>query len=127
MASAPIFVGTPKSWYAKLSVANTSRDGTGTTVSVVGGGTIGSRVDKIKAVASGTVTAGVIRYYLTNGSTTILLKEVLVPATTPSTTIAAWEDERTFSDGLLIQNGWSLLASTNNAEAFNIIASGGDY
>jgi hypothetical protein len=127
MASSPIFVGTPKSWYGKLSAANTNRDGTGTTVSIVGGGSLGSRVDKIKAVASGTVTAGIIRYYITNGSTTILLKEVLVPATTPSITVAAWEDERTFSDGLLIQNGWSLLASTNNAEGFNVIASGGDY
>lgn len=127
MASAPIFVGVPKSWYGKLSAANTNRDGTGTTVSIVAGGSIGSRVDKVKVVASGTVTAGVIRYFLTNGATTILLKEVLVPATTPSTTVAAWEDERTFADGLLIQNGWSLLAATHNAEAFNVVCSGGDF
>lgn len=127
MASAPIFVGNPKSWFGKLATANTNRDGTGTTVTIVSGGTLGSRIDKIKAVASGVVTAGVIRYFLSNGTVIVLLKEVIVPATAPSTTIAAWEDERTFADGLLVQNGWSLLAATNNAENFNIIASGGDY
>lgn len=127
MAASPVFVGTPKSWYGKLSAANTNRDGTGTVVTIVSGGAIGSRVDKIKAVGAGIVTAGVIRYFLTNGTTFALLKEVLVPATTPSTAIAAWEDERTFADGLLIQNGWSLVAATNNAENFNVIASGGDF
>lgn len=127
MATAPVFVGTPKSWYGKLSTANTARDGTGTVVTIVAGGTTGSRVDKIKAIGPGTVTAGVIRYFLTNGTTFVLIKEVLVPATTPSTTVAAWEDERTFADGLLVQNGWSLIAAAHNAENFNVIASGGDF
>ena len=127
MASSPVFVGTPKSWYGKLSTANTARDGTGTLVSIVSGGTNGSRVDKIKVIGAGTVTAGVIRYFLTNGTTFVLHKEVLVPATTPSTTVAAWEDERTFADGMLIPTGWSLQAATNNAENFNVIASGGDF
>ena len=36
MATSPIFVGTPKTWLAALSAANTTnRDGTGTIITIV--------------------------------------------------------------------------------------------
>jgi hypothetical protein len=126
MAAAPIFVGTPKIWDTVLSVANTNRDGSGTTATVLSGGSLGSRIDRIRVVASGTVTAGVIRYILNDGTNKRLYRERLVTAITPSTTIAVFEDDITFTDGLIIPNGWSLLAATNNAEGFNVFAHGGD-
>ncbi|MGJ5036604.1 hypothetical protein ACQR13_21060 [Bradyrhizobium sp. HKCCYLRH3059] len=126
MASAPVFVGTPKTWQAALSAANTNRDGTGPLVTVVSAGTSGSRIDSLRAVASSTTTAGVIRYFLNDGTNKYLLKERLVTAITPSATIAVFEDDVSFANGLVLPTGWSLMAATHNGEAFKVFAQGGD-
>lgn len=126
MATAPQYVGTPKSWHAALSAANTNRDGTGTIVNVVSGGASGSRIDRVRIVSRGTTTAGVVRLFLSDGTNIRLLKEVLVDAITPSTSIAVFMADVTFADGLTVPVGWSLQASTHNAENFNVIAQGGD-
>lgn len=57
----PIFVLTPVLAQAQVSAANTNRDGTGTIVDLVTGGTYGTRIDKVRICATGTTTAGVIR------------------------------------------------------------------
>jgi hypothetical protein len=128
MASAPVFVGTPKTWFAQVSAANTNRDGSGTIVDLVTAGANGSRIDEVEIEAAGTVTAGVIRLYLYDGTNTRLFKERLVSATTPSTTVKVWEDVVTFLNGLNLPPGatWKLRVSTHNAETFNIFARGGD-
>jgi hypothetical protein len=127
MATAPVFVGVPKTWQAAISAANTNRDGTGTLVTVVSAGASGSRLDRLRIVASGTTTAGVVRLFLNDGTNKYLIKERLVTAITPSATIAVFEDEVNFGDGLVLPNGWSLMAGTHNAEAFKVFAQGGDY
>jgi hypothetical protein len=126
MASAPVFVGTPKTWQAALSAANTNRDGTGTLVTLVSAGTSGSRIDSVRAVASGTTTAGVIRYFLNDGTNKYLFKERLVTAITPSATVPVFEDDVSFANGVVLPNGWSLMAATHNGEAFKVFAQGGD-
>jgi hypothetical protein len=126
MAASPVFIGTPKVWQQALSVANTARDGSGTLADVMTAGSNGSRIDKIRVVASGTTTAGVIRLFLYDGTNTYLFKEIIVAAITPSTSIAAWVGEMTFIDGLVLPATWHLKAATNNAELFKIFAQGGD-
>lgn len=126
MASAGVYVGTPKTWQAALSAANTNRDGTGTLVTVVTAGTNGSRIDKIRAVAAGTTAAGAIRLFLYDGTNTYLYKELIVAAITPSTTQEVWVGEHD-ADGLVLQNGWQLRAATNNAESHHVFAKGGDF
>jgi hypothetical protein len=126
MASAPIYVGTPKTWQAAISAANTNRDGTGTVVDVVSGGSSGSRIDKVRVVASGTTTAGAVRLYLYDGTNTYLIKELLVTAATPSTTVAVWDGEWDADGIILTTSTWKLRASTNNAEAFKVFVKGGD-
>jgi hypothetical protein len=127
MSSAPIFVGSPQVWQAALSAANTNRDGTGTIVDLVTGGASGSRIDKVRVAASGSCSAGVIRLYLYDGTNTYLIKEILVQAITPSTSIAVWEGEWD-ADGLVLPTStWKLRASTHNAEAFKIFAKGGNF
>lgn len=126
MSASPVFVGTPKVWQQALSAANTARDGTGTLADVLTSGTNGSRIDKVRVVASGTTSAGVIRLFLYDGTNTYLIKEMLVDAITPSTTVKVWEGEATFVDGLVLPTTWHLKASTHNAELFKIFAQGGD-
>lgn len=128
MASAPVFIGTPKVWHAAISTANTNRDGTGTLGTIVSAGSApGSRVDSVRIQAAGTTTAGVVRLFVSDGTNHRLEREVMVSAATPSATVQAWSADVVFRDGLTLPNGSSLRASTHNAESFNVIARGGDY
>ena len=127
MASSPIYIGTPQTWQAALSAANTNRDGTGTIVDVVTGGASGSRLDKIRVQASGTSSAGVIRFYLYDGTNTYLIKEMMVSAITPSASVEAWSGEWDCDGLVLPSTSWKLRASTHNAEAFKVFVKGGNF
>lgn len=125
----PIFPLTPVIGIANISAANANRTVTGITglTSVRAGGTFGTRIDRVRIQATGTTTAGIIRLWLYSGSGNAQLRhEELVSAVTPSPTLAAYNTEIVFDD-LLIPAGWTLYASTEKAETFNIIAHGGDY
>lgn len=120
MSTLPAFFSTPRTALAQLTVANTARDGTGTIVDVITGAATGTRVDDIELCAAGTVTNGVVRLFLNDGTNTRLLREILVTATTPSVTVSAW-NARITDLGLILQNAsWKLRAATNNAETINV-------
>jgi len=122
--TSPVLRGVPRGDTATVSAANTARDGTGTVVTVLTAGTnFGSVVDLITIEAQVATTAGVIRLFVHNGSAFFLWKEILVTAITPSTTLAAFRTEVSRSDGLpvlVLPAGYSLRASTHNAEAQTI-------
>ena len=135
MATTAQFTAQPNLEYSQVSTANTNRDGTGTIVtSATGPSTaaaagVGERITRVTVQATGTTTAGVIRFYLSldNGTTNRLLVEKLVTAITPSTTLAAFRMEVPELVGLVLPGGGQALlrASTNNAETFNIIVESG--
>jgi len=132
MAASAQYASTPKVGVGQISTANTNRDGTGTIGTVFTAGSSGSRIDMIDIQATGTTTAGMVRLFLHNGTTAFLLAEVPVVAVTPSGTIPAFSaqlNSNTMTQILpiVIPTGWSLRASTHNAEAFNVIALGGDF
>lgn len=126
MAATPIFTATPKIGMAAISTANTNRDGTGTLGTVITGATNGTKVFEVVICASGTVTAGVVRLFIDNGTNTRLIEEILITATTPGTTTAVARYVRTFNN-LVLPNAYVLKASTHNAEGFNVIAYAGDF
>jgi hypothetical protein len=127
MSTDPQFASTPVIGQTRIATANTNRDGTGTIANLVTGGASGTRVSRVKAKATGTTTAGVIRIYVKDNSTNIrILDEILVAAVTPSATVESWEGEITFSD-MNLPSGWSLQVSTHNAEQFDVHAFGGNY
>lgn len=132
MATQAQYAATPKVGIAAISTANTNRDGSGTIGTVLTAGTNGSRIDAIDIKATGTTTAGMIRLFVHNGTTAFLLTEVPVLALTPSGTSPAWETQLNTNTmtqvlPLVLPSGFSLRASTNNAETFNVIAVGGDF
>lgn len=127
MATSAQYASTPRSAVGQVSVANANRDGTGTIVTVFTAGASGSRVDDIWIVATGTVTAGVVRLFVNDGTNTRLWQEVMVTATTPSTTQQVF-NTALFNQALILPNGWSLRASTNNSETFNVaVTRAGDF
>ena len=127
MSTSAQYAATPKTAVAQVSTANTARDGTGTLATVFTAGTNGSRIDDISIVATATTTAGMVRLFLHDGTNARLWKEILVSAITPSATVQVFSSLLN-SQALILQTGWSLRASTHNAETFNIaVTRAGDF
>lgn len=126
MSSTPNFASTPLAPdLIQVSTANTNRDGTGTLVTLTTGTTDGVVIEQVSITATGTTTAGMIRFFLSiNGGTDKrLINEVIVTAVTPSGTAQAFSVYAPALEGLvLLTTSTILYASTNNAETFNILA-----
>jgi hypothetical protein len=125
MSSVANYASIPVVGSAQVSVANTLRDGTGTTVTAFTAGVSGSRVDDIQVKAVGTTTAGMIRIFTFDGANTRLLTEIIVDPVTPLGTVKSFEGGITIGQSL--PNGMTLKASTHNAETFNITIFGGSF
>jgi len=126
----PIFVDTPKHPSVRISTANTARDGTGTLGTVFTAGADGSFFKGIRVQAEGTTTAGVVRIFIqtAGAGNNELIKELLITATTPSTSVEAFSIEWYPSGGIVLAATDVLKASTHNAETFSVWAEGGgDY
>lgn len=127
MATSAQYASTVRAAAAQVTTANTNRNGTGTIVTVFTAGSSGSRIDDISIDAVATTTAGVVRLFINDGTTSYLWQEILVTAVTPSTTVAVWSYVL-LNQALVIPTGWSLRASTNNTETFNILVTrAGDF
>lgn len=127
MSASAAYASTPRSSAVTISTANTNRDGTGTLGLLFAAGSSGSRIEDISIVAKATTTTGVVRLFKYNGTAYFLWKEVLVPATTPSTSVAVWS-AKLQNLALVLQSGWSLYVSTNNAESFDVcVDRAGDF
>jgi hypothetical protein len=128
MATAAQYAATPRTAVGQVTTANTNRNGTGTIATIFTGGASGSRIDDISIVATGTTTAGVVRLFLNDGTTSYLWQEILVTAITPSTTVQVFSFTLLNQALILASSSWSLRASTNNSETFNILVTrAGDF
>jgi len=130
--TSPIFSLTPKVGLVTISTANANRDGTGTLGTVLTGGTNGTRVDRIVIEATGTTTAGMIRFFIYDGtSVTQMWQEVVVSAITVGASTQAFRGVIITPDMqaplLVLPSGYVLKVSTHNAETFAITAHGADY
>jgi hypothetical protein len=127
MATQAQYAATPRGAFVQVSTANTNRDGTGTIATVFTSGSNGSRVDDIWIVGTGTTTAGVVRLFVNDGTNSRLWQEVMVTAITPSVSVQVF-NTALYNQALILPNGWSLRASTQIAETFNVIVSrAGDF
>lgn len=124
--TAPRFIVDGRHDRTSFATANTNRDGTGTLGDIITGALNGTQIQLVKIKAEGITTAGMIRLFLYNLTTTLLLKEIVVTAITPSGTIATFESEWVPTTNLILQSGEILRVSTHNAETFTAFAFGGD-
>ena len=132
MSTTAQYASTPNLGIVNIVTANTLRDGTGALGTVLTAGASGSRIDAISIKATGTTTAGMVRLFIHNGTFAYLLTEVPVVAITASATVPVWEAQlntNTMTQVLpiILPTGYSLKASTNNAESFNVLATGGNF
>jgi hypothetical protein len=111
-----------------ISTANTHLDGTGTLGTVLTAAGLGFQGTKINAItikATGNTTQGMVRLFTNDGVNSYLWKEVIIPANTQSAVVEAFQI--TISEILDLKPSETLLASTQNAESFNIYADGVDW
>ena len=129
MAATINFASTPRVSGVTISTANANRDGSGTVGTVITAGSAGTRIDRIRVQATGTTTAGMVRLFLHDGTSSYALEEVTVAAITASATVAAASGAVTFGDQrpLTLPSGWSIRAGTHNAESFVVTAYGADF
>ncbi len=125
--TSPLFTLSPVVSVAQISTANTNRNGTGALSVVIVAGTNGTLIEYIRVVAAGTVTNGVVRLYISGGTSVFLWKEIIVTATTPSTTQEVFNAEFVPTKPLVLPAGHAIEASTHNAETFNVFAHAGDF
>lgn len=104
----------------QISTANTNRDGTGAMGTLLTGATNGSLVRQVSIKATGTTTAGIIRFFLEkSGGSKRLVGELPVAAVTPSSSVPTFETAW-YPTNFRLQNGDILYASTEKAETFNV-------
>jgi len=127
MANTPAWAGLPVIGMVRISTANTNRDGTGTLGTLVTGDASGTVIARVRAVFSGSsgTTAGMLRYFLNDGTNKRLIMERRVTLINVSATVKGYEDEFELSDFGLKDATWSLLVGTHNAEQFDVTAYGG--
>jgi hypothetical protein len=122
------FTASPNLGWSQVSAANASTDGSGTVVTSFTAGNNSSTVENIRVKATGTTTAGMIRLYIDDLSAIRLWKEIPVTAITRSASVASyeayWQPENTL---FVLPSGAKIKASTEKAEAFNILVQGADF
>jgi hypothetical protein len=96
---------------------------------VITAGTNGTRIDRIRAQAIVTTTAGRVRLFLYDGVDYYALEELAIAAATVSATVSGATAEVTFGDvrPLTLPTGWSIAAGTHNAESITVTAYGADF
>lgn len=126
MATTPNFAATALAPdVVQISTANTNRDGTGTLGTVTTGTTAGVVIENITIKATGTTTAGCVRFFISTdtGTTKRLIAEIVVNAITPGASTATFFSNVPQLEGLVLVGTTTILyASTHNAETFNVIA-----
>jgi hypothetical protein len=129
MAATINFANVPRVSGVTIATANTNRDGTGTLGTVITAGTNGTRIDRIRAQAIVTTTAGRVRLFLYDGVDYYALEELPIAAATVSATVSGVTAEIAFGDvrPLTLPSGWSIAAGTHNAESITVTAYGADF
>jgi hypothetical protein len=127
MANLAGYASTPNNGAVLFNTANTARDGTGTMAILFPASSAPARIDDLSVVATGTTTAGMLRFFVHNGTSAFLILEVPVSAIAPSGTVQAFA---TYQKNLAIvlKAGYSLRVTTHNAEQFSaVVTRVGDF
>ncbi len=116
-----------------VSTANSNLDGTGTLATIISAGApasySGLSISNITIKATSGTSTGMIRFFIEDGaSNKYLFTEVLVPDTDRSSGLdESYERIITLMDDLDLQAGYSLMASTQIGDNFEISADGFDW
>lgn len=108
---------------AIISTANTALNGSGTMSTVLTAASNGALIKTITVTAISNTTQGIVRLFIYDGSSvTRLIEEFQIPPSSPSGTYPAYSIS--YNVNYNLKAGYSLKASTGNAESFIVVAEG---
>lgn len=114
-----------KTTMADISTANPNLDGTGTMAVIATGALNGTRVNSLSIKAVGNTDNGMIRLFIKESRGAIKLqREFRVPESKQSKVVPAYGRKILFEGGLSLPHDYSLLASTECADQFELITEG---
>lgn len=108
-----------------ISTANPNLNGSGTMGTVLTAGQDGTIIQTIVIKAIGNTTLGMIRLFIDNGVAPMLFREIMVPANLQTPVVEAFSS--TINPNLVLEPGYTLKASTENSESFNVTAIATDW
>lgn len=109
----------------KINTANSALNGTGPMGLVItANGPNGTQISSLTIKAEGSTNLGMIRLFVDNGVTRYLYRECMVPAVNQTGTVPTFS--AIFDQPIFLQSGYSLYASTQVGQPFNIVAVGTD-
>lgn len=134
MATAPIYIGTPRASHASVITANANYDGSGTLATVFTAGSSGSQINTItitgKVAAGATQAADTVTLYLHDGTNARAIRNVAIPVGSGAIAAAVQNYSATIAVNLQLPTGYSLRASTvvgGTTGLYEVCAMGGDY
>jgi hypothetical protein len=129
MGANPQYAATAINGSQLLGSAETSLTAPTTTSTLITAGTSGTKIEAVQVTAIATTVAGLVYFFLYDGSTSHLFDMITVPAQTASTSLIPFTSYKAY-DNLIIQSGWSLRASQSiagNASLLKVHAFGGSF
>lgn len=109
----------------KISTANPNLDGTGALTSIVTGALNGTRLNSLAIKALGNTDNGMVRVFIQDAGGQIELeREFRVPESKQSNVVPAYGRIVPFPGGLSLPAGYSLLASTERSNLFQLVVEG---
>lgn len=132
MAASPLFAGAVSLEVATLTsptpiTARTNITGTTGLTQLTATSTLGKRIDTITVKGKATNSSSNVSIWLYNGTTSFLLTEIDLPATTASNTVDSVEVSKYFTNGLNLSPTQQLFVSVTVAADINVFAMGGTY
>ena len=115
---------------ASIFTANSNLDGSGTIVNVLtshNSPILGCEISSIKIKATQNTTPGMVRLFIKDSEISFLFAEVLIPYSKYSSSTPSFSYEVIRIGSFYIQAGFSILASTQNAETFNVIIESSEW
>lgn len=126
----PVYAQTLRVWACQVTAANANRDGaTGAYVTLLTAGAAGAELRSLRVTAAVAVTDGVVRVFVqpAGSGAFYLVYEIEITATTPSGTDPVFSYSFEPTEIRFLTAGTVVKCSTENSEAINVIADGGDY
>jgi hypothetical protein len=126
MATSPAFATTPRIGAVSIATADSSYTAPSNVGTVITGVAAGTRIAEVIVKCAATSAAAIVRLFLHDGTSYILLDEVTVAAATGSSTVQQTRVSVVYNNLILPSASWSLRATTSVSQATHVTALGAD-
>jgi hypothetical protein len=126
MATSPSFAATPRIGAVSIATADASYTAPTSVGTLITGAVTGTRIAEIVVKCAATSAAAIVRIFLYDGTTYWLFDELVVAASTGSSTVQQTRISTTYNNLILPSASWSVRVTTSVAQTTHVTALGAD-